>query len=235
MVCVCTNTLHPILTSLWDRNNYYITIDQYARAQGDGQSRRQKQNWNLRFLAPKSIHPCPRFEAYCIEACSTTQLVSSLSSNPFCFLKSFIVLTFRLWHIWLKCNQKNLVPTSFFPSSASCGVSLLLKARHLISMPDTMLLWKQGRELWWLRGTDTKTMQSRPRTRSSCPPWGVWGAPHKGLRPRASEEEVTTLNLIFTCFPSSWFSFSCFTPVERQGHRKQDPVPSVVSEMWLFS
>lgn len=179
MVCVCINTFHPILTSLWDRNSYYITIDQYARAQGDGQSRRQKQKWNLRFLAPKSIHPCPRFEAYCIEACSTTQLVSSLSSNPFCFLKSFIILTFRLWHIWLKCNQKNLVPTSFFPSSASCGVSLLLKARHLISMPDTMLLWKQGRELWWLRGKDTKTMQSRPWTRSSCPPEVFGGLPTK--------------------------------------------------------
>ena len=35
IVCVCINIFHPILTSLWDRSSYYITIDQYARAQGD--------------------------------------------------------------------------------------------------------------------------------------------------------------------------------------------------------
>ena len=58
------------------------------------------------------------------------------------------------------------------------------------------------RELWWLREKDTKTVQSSPLAGSSCPPRrrGIWGAPHKGLRPRASEE-VTTLNLIFTLFP----------------------------------
>ena len=144
----------------------------------------------------------------------STHLVSSLSSNPFCFLKSFIILTFILWHVWLKRNQKNLEPISFSPSSASCSISLLLKARHLISMPDTMLLWKQGREsfdgwgkkipkqcrvaLWQgaaappevFGGLPTKV--SGPGPLRKLPPW-TWSAP---------------------CFPPVGFP-SCVSPLLR--------------------
>lgn len=114
----------------------------------------------------------------------STHLVSSLSSNPFCFLKSFIILTFRLWHVWLKHNQKNLEPISFSPSSASCGVLFFWKQDILFLCQTQCSYGSKGERALMVEGKRYQSSAEQPSGREQLPPLR-----HLGGSPQRSQAQ----------------------------------------------